>query len=318
MDDLVIPADSVEQGLERLRVVLKTLSDAGFSFNKKICSFLKKRIQFLGYEISEGEVRPNPRKIVALTSSPPPQTITQLRQFLGLASYFRQFVNNFSLKIAPLYRLLANNNSKIIWTSEHEKIRQDIISVLTSTPVLRLFDPELPIELHTDASSDGYGAILFQKVGTKLHPVEYYSKRTTPAESRYHSYELETLAVVNSVKHFRHYLYGRSFRVVTDCNSLKTSRTKIDLTPRVHRWWAFLQAFDFDIQYREGRKMAHVDFFSRNHLPEPDSATHSSGRENHIEEKHVNIAELSPNWLQAEQRRDPECMKLLLSSKTTI
>lgn len=311
MDDLVIPAKDIEQGLDRLRVVLETLREAGFSFNVKKCAFLKKQIQFLGYEISEGEIRPNPRKIAALTSSLAPQTVTQLRQFLGLASYFRQFVNNFSIKMAPLYRLLANNNSKITWTPECEKIRQDIISVLTSSPVLTLFDPELPIEVHTDASSEGYGAILFQRADTKLHPVEYYSRRTTSAESRYHSYELETLAVVNSVKHFRHYLYGRSFTVVTDCNSLKASRTKVDLTPRVHRWWAFLQAFDFDIQYREGKRMAHVDFFSRNHLSESNCAsfsnTHSDSRQNNYAgEKRVNIAELSLNWLQAEQRRDPE------------
>lgn len=72
------------------------------------------------------------------------------------------------------------------------------------------------------------------------------------------------LAVVNAVKHFRHFLVQRNFTVVTDCNSLKASRTKRDLTPRVHRWWAFLQAFDFEILYRDGKRMKHADFFSRN------------------------------------------------------
>lgn len=148
-----------------------------------------------------------------------------------------------------------------------------------------------------------------ERADTKLHPVEYYSKRTTQAESRYHSYELKTLAVVNSVKHFRHYLYGRTFTVVSDCNSLKASRTKVDLTPRVHRWWAFLQAFDFDIQYRECKRMAHVDLFSRNHLSDTKSTaasdTGSLGRVDCVKERRVNITELSTNWLQAE-RQDPE------------
>ena len=132
--------------------------------------------------------------------------------------------------------------------------------MLTNEPKLMIFDPQHPVELHTDASAEGYGAILFQVVGGKRRVVSYYSKRTSAAESRYHSYELETLAVVNAIKHFRHYLHGRKFTVVTDCNSLKCARKKIDLTPRVHRWWAFLQSFDFDVVYNSGKDMAHVDF----------------------------------------------------------
>ncbi|CAH4019382.1 unnamed protein product [Pieris brassicae] len=103
--------------------------------------------------------------------------------------------------------------------------------------------------------------------------------------------------------------------VVTDCNSLKASRTKVDLTPKVHRWWAFLQAFDFDIQYREGRRIAHVDFFfSRNHIPETNNLATPcsvSSKENNVVEKRVNIAELYSNWLQSEQRRDPECHEII-------
>lgn len=160
-----------------------------------------------------------------------------------------------------------------------------------------LFDPNFPIELHTDASADGYGAILIQKVDNKPHVVAYYSKRTTSPESRYHSYELETLAVVNAVKHFKHFLQGRKFVVVTDCNSLKAAHRKIDLTPRVHRWWAFLQTFDFEVTYREGKRMLHADFFSRNHLPERSTR-------DRVQQKQINLTEISQNWLLTEQQRD--------------
>lgn len=115
---------------------------------------------------------------------------------------------------------------------------------LTDTPILMIFDPSFPIELYTDASAAGYDAVLTQRVGVKSHPVAYYSKRKADTESRYHSHELETLAAVNAVKQFRHYLHGRKFTLITDCNSLKASRNKIDLVPRIHRWWAFLQVFD--------------------------------------------------------------------------
>jgi len=91
---------------------------------------------------------------------------------------------------------------------------------------------------------------------------------TSSAESRYHSYELETLVVYNAIKHFRHYLHGRYFVVFTDCNSLKASRTKIELAPRVHRWWSYMKCFDFDIEYIPEQRMAHVDSLSRNLVPE--------------------------------------------------
>ena len=218
LDDVLIIADSIDQALERLDIVLSTLVNAGFSFNFSKCSFLKTSILYLGYVIHNGEVRPKPGKIHALSSLPAPTTVTQLRQFIGLASYFRKFVPKFSQTMKPLYALTSGSKN-ITWSDRHEKIRQQIVSVLTDAPVLMIFAPNYPIELHTDASSEGYGAILMHKVEGKNRVIEYYSKRTTPTESRYHSYELETLAVVNAVKHFRHYLHGREFLVVTDCNS---------------------------------------------------------------------------------------------------
>ena len=107
----------------------------------------------------------------------------------------------------PLYALISNNRN-ITWTDRHEKIRQQGVSALTDAPVLMIFDPNYPIELHTDASSESYGAILTHQVKGKGKVIEYYNKRTTLAESRYNSYELQTLAVVNAVEHFRHYLHG--------------------------------------------------------------------------------------------------------------
>jgi transposase InsO family protein len=207
--------------------------------------------------------------------------------------------------MAPLYRLTSLKGD-LKWKPENEDTRQKVISILTSDPVLMIFDPQHQVELHTDASSLGYGGILFQVVNGKRHVVAYFSKRTSPAESKYHSYELETLAVVNSIKHFRQYLQGRNFTVVTDCNSLKSSQTKHDLTPRAHRWWAFLQAYDFSVVYREGKKMSHVDFFSRNPLPFNTKQLISR-----VEQKRIDFNEVSPNWLQAEQQRDDEISKIV-------
>lgn len=229
-----------------------------------------------------------------------------MRQFLGLASYFRKFVPNFTRIVGPLY-LLTRLKGNIKWTAAHEKIRQTIISILTSEPVLTIFNPKLPVELHCDASADGYGAILIQKNNSMPHVVAYFSRRTTEVESRYHSYELETLAVVRAVEHFRYYLYGRRFTVFTDCNSLKASKSKIDLTPRVHRWWAILQSYDFDIVYREGRVMEHADYLSRNPPLESNFSKLDNTASN---SKTVHFVELHEGWLSVEQKRDSEIKDL--------
>ena len=163
-----------------------------------------------------------------------PTTATQFRQFIGFAAYFRKFVPKFSQMMKPLYALTSGNGN-ITWTDRRKKIKQPVVSALTDAPVLMIFDPNYPIELHTDAGSESYGAILMHQVEGKSKVIEYYSKRTTPAQSRYNSYELETLAVVNAVKHFRHYLHGREFLVVTDCNSLKASSNKVHLNDRDYR-----------------------------------------------------------------------------------
>lgn len=306
IDDVLILSSTVKEGIERLRLVLEVLTKAGFSVNFSKCSFLQKRVEYLGFVIEDGHVQPNPNKIEALTMLPPPSTITQLRQFIGLASYFRQFVRDFSKTMTPLFKLTSGKNKTLDWKQSHEEVRQKIINQLTSEPVLMIFSPNFPIEVHTDASADGYGAMLLQKVDNKQHVVSYYSRRTSPAESRYHSYELETLAVVNAVKHFRQYLMGRKFKVVTDCNSVKASKTKVDLSPRVHRWWAYLQSYDFEIEHRAGTRMSHVDCLSRN----PITPTKFSTPTKRVEQKRVDLATLSDNWLLAEQEKDEEICKI--------
>ncbi|CAK1588948.1 unnamed protein product [Parnassius mnemosyne] len=193
----------------------------------------------------------------------------------------------------PLYEL-TKQGAEWTWTDNHEKARNTIIECLTSAPVLTLFQEETPIQLFMDANSLGYGAVLVQVIEGRQHAVAYMSMRTTEAESRYHSYELETLAVVRATKHFRQYLYGRKFTVITECNTLKASKHKKDLLPRIHRWWAFLQNYDFEVEYRKGERLQHADFFSRN----PTEFT-------------VNIMTRDLNWLKIEQRRDNELRPII-------
>lgn len=292
IDDVLILSDTVDEGLITLRKVLQTLTESGFSINLKKCSFLSTKVEYLGRTISQGQVQPSVQKVKALVESPVPKNVKQVRQFLGLASYFRRYIAGFASKTAPIAKL-TKKGVTFSWGSEQEEARQNIISHLTSEPVLAIYDPDLPIEVHTDASSIGYGAVLLQ-VHEKGHKraVGYFSKRTQGAEPKYHSYELETLAVVKALQHFRHYLVGVQFKVVTDCNALKSTQQKKDLLPRVARWWIYMQDFNFTLEYRKGTSMSHADYLSRNP---------------------VNVCEArkQQNWAQIAQGADEETQQLI-------
>jgi hypothetical protein len=294
IDDVLLLSMSVKEGINLLLDVLKTLTEAGFSINLKKCSFLTTEVEYLGRVISHGQVRPSPRKIDALVNAPVPANVKQVRQFLGLAGYFRRYIKDYATKTASISRL-TKKDIKFQWGSEQEHVRQDLVKSLTSEPILAIFDPNLATELHTDASSVGYGAVLLQThSGGNKRVVAYYSKVTQGAESRYHSYELETLAVVKALQHFRHYLIGVEFKIVTDCNALKATERKKDLLPRVARWWIYLQDYNFTIEYRKGQLMGHADYLSRNPLV-----------------AQVNYIDRPLNWAQMAQSADCETQDLI-------
>ncbi|GFX81932.1 retrovirus-related Pol polyprotein from transposon 17.6 [Trichonephila clavipes] len=136
--------------------------------------------------------------------------------------------------------------------------------LLTESPVLSIFQQGRTTELHTDASQQGYGAVLLQEAEDgKLHPVQYMSQKTTPAEEKYSSYELEVLAVVNALKKFRTYLLGNHFKIITDCSAFQKTMDKKDLVTRVARWTLLLEEYDYEIAHRSGQRMQHVDALSR-------------------------------------------------------
>ncbi|CAF4783235.1 unnamed protein product [Pieris macdunnoughi] len=264
IDDVLLLSNSVEEGLDTLKEVLHTLKTAGFSINLKKCTFLDSEIEYLGRLIGHGQVRPSLGKVDALIRSPKPTNVKEVRQFLGLAGYFRRYISGYASKTACIAKLLRKG-LPFLWGAEQDTARDYIIHCLTNEPVLAIFNPRLPTELHTDASAIGLGAILLQEhAGRRKRVVGYFSKSTQGAESRYHSYELETLAVVRALQHFRHYLIGIAFKIVTDCNSLKLTEHKKDLLPRVARWWVYLQDLNFTLDYRKGVLMQHADFLSRN------------------------------------------------------
>lgn len=160
-------------------------------------------MEYLGRIIEDGTIQPSSSKTVALKNAPSPSNVKQVRQFLGLAGYFRKFIEGFSCVS------LLKKDAVWNWSKQCEDARQIIIMKLTSNPILCIFETERETELHTDASSIGIGATLMQKHDAGFKVVAYFSRKFTLEELKYHSYEQETLAIICALKHFRVYLIGK-------------------------------------------------------------------------------------------------------------
>jgi len=220
----------------------------------------------LGYQVGVEGIRPNPRNVSVIRDYPVPTNHKALHSFIGLASYFRRFIYNFSVIAKPLFDLLRKNvpfQFGIDKLNSFEQIKNKLID----PPILCLFNPKAETQLHCDASSLGFGSILLQKQSDNaFHPIFYYSQRTTDVESRYNSFKLEILSIINSIKRFHVYLQGIKFKIITDCNSITLTLKKKDINLRIARWALFLQSYDYQIEHRIGNRMLHVDALSRNHV----------------------------------------------------
>lgn len=243
IDDLIVPSVDYEEGVSKLEQVLEVAKAAGLNINWKKCRFLERKVEFLGYEIAEGGNKPSPNTVSGVSSYPEPKSVEEVQRFLGMCGYFRKFVEGFALIAKPLSSL-TKKNSVFIFGEKERVAWNHLKKVLCSGPVLRIFDSKAETELHTDASQDGYGAVLMQKSSedNQFHPVYYISKQTTPAEKKYHSYELEMLAVIYACQKLRVYLLG--LKVVSDCSATETTMKKQNVVPRIARWVAETLEFD--------------------------------------------------------------------------
>lgn len=227
------------------------------------CTFLSKEIEYLGYLISSKGITLCKRHVQAILDFPCPRNIRELRSFLGLSNYFRKFIKDYSVKTKPLQALIKKD-VEFVFNQECMTAFQKLKVELTNPPVLCIYNPAADTELHTDASSLGFGAILLQKQSDgHMRPIGYFSKATSDAEKNYHSYELETLAIVRAIERFHIYIHGIKFRVIADCNSLVQAMKKININPRIARWSLALQNYKFELIHRASDKMVHVDWLSR-------------------------------------------------------
>ena len=266
LDDIIVFSRTPEEHLHRLKAVIIKLRAAGLKLKPTKCDLFKQQINCLGHVVSKEGVSTDPDKITAVTEWCQPTTVTEVRSFLGFVSYYRRFIPNFSKVAKPLNQLLQNlegtpsqkKKFKVYWGPEQQEAFETLQKLCTESPILANADFKAPFVLHTDASGDGLGAVLYQVQDGQKRVIAYASRSLSKSERNYPVHKLEFLALKWAITDkFHEYLYGSEFQVFTDNNPLTYVLTTAKLDATGHRWVAALSNYTFSITYKPGK--GHVD-----------------------------------------------------------
>ncbi|CAL9014110.1 unnamed protein product [Prunus brigantina] len=244
--------------MKHLEIVLGTLRRRQLYAKFSKCQFWLDRISFLGHVISAEGIYVDPQKIEAVMNWPQPTSVTEIRSFLGLAGYYRRFVEGFSVIAASLTRL-TRKGVKFEWSDECEKSFTELKTRLTTAPVLALPDDSGNFVIYSDASQQGLGCVLMQHGKV----IAYASRQLKKHELNYPVHDLELAAVVFALKIWRHYLYGETCQIFTDHKSLKYLFTQKELNLRQRRWLELIKDYDCTIEHHPGKANVVADTLSR-------------------------------------------------------
>ena len=293
LDDVIVFSKTFDEHLKHTRAVLHRLRKEGVKLKPSKCKLFEKEVTYLGRIVSKEGCRLDPKTIEAVKhlKERKPKTIGDVRQMLGLLNCFRRYIQDFSRRAAPLFKLLhsdkdikqnqASHNlnstkktsgqlpskQEVTWEQQHQQVLEELLDQLISPPILAYPDYSLPFILYTDASLDGLGSILYQIQGDKKRVVAYGSRSLSPAEKNYHMHsgKLEFLALKWSIcEMFRDYLYyAPEFTVYTDYNPLVYITSSAKLNASTIRWLNELSDFNFNVYHRPGKVNKEADVFSR-------------------------------------------------------
>lgn len=288
LDDIILFSKDLPSHLDAIREVFAKLQNVNLTVQLSKCNFVVDEVNYLGHVITKKGVEPDPSKISAVRDFPVPKTVKDVRSFLGLAGYYRRFIDGFAAMGKPLFEL-TKQGQEFVWTTQCQEAFDQLKHRLITAPVLVYPDFSKPFTLATDASTFALGAVLSQEIDGQEHPVAYCSRTLFPAEKNYSTTERELLSLVWSTKYFRCYLLGRPFKVITDHAALKWMLSLKDPSSRLMRWSLRLAEFEFSVEHKPGKKHTNADGLSR--------AVHA------VKQEVLPVVDLEV--LRARQREDP-------------
>lgn len=291
-DDILIYSTSLSAHVQHLRTVLQVLRDNKLYAKLSKCSFAQEEIEYLGHIISEAGVATDPSKIAIIQQWPQPTNVSELRAFLGMAGYYRRFIQGYGMICRPLFNTLKKDAFQ--WGPDQQQAFAQIKLIMSTPPVLALPDFSQPFVLEADASGTGLGAVLMQNG----KPISFLSRTLGTKASAASTYEKEAMAILEALKKWKHYFASTSVIIRTDQQSLKYIQDQRLVEGIQHKLLIKLLGFNYRVEYKKGRDNKVADALSR--------ATHST--------EVLAISTIVPTWMQQvldSYEQDQKCLELL-------
>ncbi|KAF9760555.1 Transposon Tf2-6 polyprotein, partial [Nosema granulosis] len=257
LDDIIIYSKNLEEHKAHVVEVMRKLKEAGVSLNQKKCKIAQREIKILGSVVSKDKIIPDPDKVKAIKEFPAPRTVRELRSFLGVTNYCREYIKEYAITLKPLFDLLKGDKKdsqrKLVWTLESTRAFKEIKTLISLGLERAQPDFTKPFILTTDASDYGIGAILSQvREDGREKMISAFSKNLDKAQLNYSVTDKELLAVVKGIENYRHYLLGAQFTLRTDHKALAYLWETKNPCSRILRWSLKLQEYSFNVEYIRG------------------------------------------------------------------
>ncbi|KAL0151982.1 hypothetical protein M9458_052700 [Cirrhinus mrigala] len=272
LDDILIYNKTFEEHLSSLKEVFSRIQSAVLRLNPRKCHLARDHVVFLGHVVSRKGLQPDPKNTEKVLNWPVPRSPSEVRAFVGLCSYYRRFIKDFSKLAVPLNQLVGKN-VPFVWTTAYDQSFTHLKNVLSSEPVVILPDFSVPFKIYTDASNLAVGAVLAQNRNEREHVVACASRALNSTQKRSPTFDRELWAIVWAVREFKHYIGLASFTIITDHRPLLALRKMSiddDPTGRRPRWILELDPLNWVIVHKDGHQHKNADALSR-HPEESDT-----------------------------------------------